>query len=1105
MKALSGLGTSLFSVLILSFPAVCVPQAYADDTWRFDFGTADSPSAKGYASVTGQDAYESSRGYGWESAVQEGFATQTPSWDDETPSQKVGRGITLEAPLLYNQFADPLNRDGVSSTRPMTFRVDLPNGRYRVSVLVGDLTEPLGSLWLDANGRAVARNLSTKHYIWRTYPFGLGFFRWVRFNADVSNGKLQLRFYGNDEQYRKDKARMDELFPRNEHLQNLKRKQSYARGDPNPYREREHDFGGPFVRSSVLGLTVLPYSQPPLLWEGATLRAGRDQQGEWIGDFLESFHSGDFSRAVELLEAASNRGESSDAVAFGYLSLLGHPETREPYEESWIKEADQALAAFESDEIRQDLAYFARARRHFQERGMGREVDPVTGRTSYESHFLQLYRAAALWQQIGPDSPLYYNAQQYRMRALMMMDPHRWTFCSGEGFKIVPKLLEVWPENKYALYFEKGQWNRDEDWILGEYSADIPMDGAPEWARMLRAAHLMILDMTEWWHDHKLQPDGGIGGGWGDDVELIALWAVYGLLNPSASPKTVAVAERNLQGLWDSDEVDSEAGFVRFLTDAEHAAEWTGNTLNLMLNVRYGNPLWVERAMGTAKLMRNLFMAKTKLGRLHFKANYMGALNIDTGGKRGRGPRSNDSYINFCATRPAAAVHWYSGHPTIERLFVDWADGWLQDSMSEGRGKPRGVIPVEVGWPDNEIGGIDSPSWYEAYRPFGTVNIDFENLGYRDYIIQLFLMAHEMTGDDRFLEPLRLESELVRHYEGRIPRAPEPGTAAWAAYILSGHNKRNYNADEQWQRIQSRLTTAQGTTTGYSASDVIEGSEAVIENMEKLWPRLTTETSATDRIAFGEIGNPFYYMSGTVPSPSVIENLAITHEGLGRDAVARVALSNDQELRVVYYNFNPEPLRLDAALWRLTPGGTYRVVTRVDTDGDGLADRDVSRAKTVLENRGETVTLTLAPKTSTVLELTQLVAGDGVALKPDLAVVAEEIVYNTRWREVEVTLHNIGAVEAENFDVVFSTVDDQDQAEEIGRVHVSFLNWPLDFDPKTMRVGVRYLQKTAKVRYRVDVDPDDRLDEITERNNRAERLIELDPRKLLGRIVPDNY
>ena len=1105
MKALRCLGTSLFLVLAIAVAVLCVLPAYAGGAWHFDFGTSSSPVAKGYTGVTGQDFYEAARGYGWESTAREGFTTETPGWDKKTPSQEVGRGITLEAPLLYNQFANPLSRDGVRGKRPMTFRVDLPNDQYRVSVLVGDLTESLGSLWLDANGRTVARNLSTKHYIWRNYPFGLGFFRWLRFNADVADGKLLLRFYGDDQQYLKDKARMNELFPRNEHLHNLKRKQSYARGDPNPYREREHDFGGPFERSSVLGVTILPHREGPMVWEGPILRAGRDEQGKWVRDFLGSFNAGEFARAVELLEAALSRGNDVQAIAVGYLSLLGHPETREPYEESWIQKAQQLLQAAQLDEYRQDLAYFEQARRHFQKRGMVQETDPVTGRTSYESHFLQLYRAVALWRQISRDSPLYYKAQQYSMRALMMMDPHRWTFCSGEGFKIVPKLLEVWPENKYGLYFEKGQWSRDEDWILGDYSTDIPMNGAPEWARKLRAAHLMILDMTEWWHDHKLQPDGGIGGGWGDDVELIALWAIYGRINPTASPKTVAVADQNLQGLWDSDEVDSEAGFVRFLTDAEHAAEWTGNTLNLMLNVRYGNPLWVERAMGTAKLMRNLFMAKTKLGRLHFKANYMGALNIDTGGARGRGPRSNDSYINFRATRPAAAVHWYSGHPTIERLFVDWADGWLADALSESRGKPKGVIPTEVGWPDNEIGGIDSPSWYEAYRPFGTVNSDFQNLGYRDYIIQLFLMAYEMSGDDRFLEPMRLESELVRRFRKQMPDEPEPGTASWAAYILSGHNKRSYNAAEQWKKVQNRLATPQGTTTGYSVSDVIEGSQAVIENMEKLWPRLTTEASATDRVAFGEIGNPFYHMSGTVPSPAVIENLAITHEGLGRDAVARVALSNDQELKVVYYNFNPEPLSVEAALWRLTPGDTFRVVTRVDTDGDGLADRELSRAKLVLENRGETLALTLAPRTSTVLELAQLVAGDGVALKPDLAVVAEEIVYNTRWREVEVTLHNIGAVEAEDFDVVFSTVDNQGKSAEIGRVHVSFLNWPLDFDPKTMRVGVPYLQETSKVRYRVDVDPQDRLEEITERNNRAERLIELDPRKLLGRVVPDNY
>ena len=71
--------------------------------------------------------------------------------------------------------------------------------------------------------------------------------------------------------------------------------------------------------------------------------------------------------------------------------------------------------------------------------------------------------------------------------------------------------------------------------------------------------------------------------------------------------------------------------------------------------------------MKTAKLMRSLWMAPNKNGDFHFKANFFGALR--TGG----GAQSNDSYINYRATRPAVMVHWYNAHPGIAELFTKWA------------------------------------------------------------------------------------------------------------------------------------------------------------------------------------------------------------------------------------------------------------------------------------------------------------------------------------------------------------------------------------------------------------------------------------------------
>ena len=39
---------------------------------------------------------------------------------------------------------------------------------------------------------------------------------------------------------------------------------------------------------------------------------------------------------------------------------------------------------------------------------------------------------------------------------------------------------------------------------------------------------------------------------------------------------------------------------------------------------------------------------------------------------------------------------------------------WRAAAMSSERGKPHGVFPAEVGFPDGTLGGINSPNWYTS-------------------------------------------------------------------------------------------------------------------------------------------------------------------------------------------------------------------------------------------------------------------------------------------------------------------------------------------------------------------------------------------------------
>ncbi len=78
---------------------------------RFDFGTSSSPVESGFTRITEHSAYAGSTGFGWSSGA-------ISSYD---------RGTGTSATRDFNYTPDG------------TFNVDLPNGRYKVDAILGDL------------------------------------------------------------------------------------------------------------------------------------------------------------------------------------------------------------------------------------------------------------------------------------------------------------------------------------------------------------------------------------------------------------------------------------------------------------------------------------------------------------------------------------------------------------------------------------------------------------------------------------------------------------------------------------------------------------------------------------------------------------------------------------------------------------------------------------------------------------------------------------------------------------------------------------------------------------------------------------------------------
>ena len=785
MHKLHSLPLLIASCLLLTASADSVLRA-GDVPVVFDLGTSTSPLAGSCVRITADMAYSAERGYGWTSSQQSGFDRAEP-----LAEMKHG-GNPMRPDLLYHRHATPLNRDGISSKQDLRFRVDLPKGRYRLQVWLGDLHQALESLAVEINGKPIAAGLSAKHIIGRNIPEATGLPLPLRFDADAENGFLELRFYGDETAWQQDRARYDHAFPEGT------RPGSYLGNSWKPHTPLKFDPRGPFSRNSVLAIRIFNAAEP--LYQFNSAGQLRERAGSRTA-FVAAFNRGNFKRAEILLDESAAAG--ADRLQ-GYLALLGHPDV-EGSDESRILARAQELA----DELRstaaadivlvealESLDWFVKARSRFLNRGYAEE-----------GHFQENRKAVSQLRVFQDDDLLYYKSLIYQGRALQMLDPHRWVYASGDAQRVWQDIISIFPHNRYAKYYLTDEWTRDDVWTRGDYQS--PQSTAPDWAVAQREAWHSLLDICEYWADNKQQPDGGIGGGWGDDVELVYLFGMMAFISEGSSDKSIRLAERLIDGLWKYGGMDQEAGFYRGVLDAEHSAEWTGDTLPLMLLLKWDSPIWHERAMKTASLMRNLWMGYNELGDFHFRSNFLGSIAV------GNEQQANDSYINYRATIPALSAFKYNRNPQVARLFVEWADAWVNDAMRTDRNKPRGIFPAEVGFPEGTPGGVNSPAWYRAAHPPGTVNYDWDGGHYTFYLVDLMLHAHEITGDDKYLEPFRLQRQLVDRFRAEAPRDPVPGSPMWAAKLLSeGGGRQRRPFDEYWPRIQRAIdsSSAPGTT-----------------------------------------------------------------------------------------------------------------------------------------------------------------------------------------------------------------------------------------------------------------------------------------------------
>ena len=1083
-------------VVLIAFSVMVLAQGLAQaesQVWRFDCGTKGSPVLEGYQRLTDADIYSEGKQYGWEGARPEARAIE----------KGFNFGVLGQFSHYMSESLNDLNGDAVMSETDLVFRADIPEGTYRVTLTIGDMSQAIGSMDVYINGKLAAEHVAAwspggasggHHRRLMTQPNG--WWTKVRKTVTAEDGVIRLRLTKNQSYF--DRMMVEQV----ETEKALEDHYWRVGVEEPPY----YYIGWQFVRNSIMAAEIMPHREPPVVGENDKLKLTQRIDSPELIKAIGHFNEGKFQEAVGAV-AKIREGDAQTAKAIVMLWLVGRLETELENDQGLVRSAIGILRKYVQShpeengvaEILQDAELFDKALDIHLTRG-----EAALG----ENHFLENTKAISHWWLINEGTPLYYKSQLYIARAEHMLIPY--FPARGTYREIFKKLEKKFPDNRFVKYQLHEEWEpygdgtHYYDWYVKDY--DEKVKDSPEWVRWIYPAFQKVADWGEWWMKFKQQPEGSIGGGWGDDVEIVGAFGYMGYVSPDVSEILVKGTAKLMDGLWKFSEVDPELGFCRPMADAEHTAEWTGNTLGMMVKIDYGNPIWIERSMKTGKLVRDLWTDYDVNGQRHFRANFFGATQV------GSGDRMNDSWINYRAIRPAAAVLFYNQNPTLSKLFLELADAWVDAGMSTQRGKPRGIIPAQVAFPDGIIGGTNSPNWYTASHPPGTINADWFGQPYKAYIQDLLLTAYRQTRDPKYLQPLRLEYDFVAEH-GELPEeksglrlqgVPEPEVFGKRAPGMTKKKKQVQVEGEEAIEVGSDEWVAkklQSVNQWLVAKRIMEGRQGELENVmtkEDIiragiwvnselawrWPMHTTEAGPTDRIAFVGIINPYLvYTGGWIGGPLL--EASVTYENTTKDFAAAVMGSDEQGFRLLYHSLAPDTRKIGIRPWHLEPGGEYILRYGPDADEDEVMDSVVEQREFDFPQAGTPIRVTVEPRITYVVEVDQSVRGRGTSLAPDPAITAEDIMYDDIIGLIMARVHNVGSLPLRQVKVAVYDGDPK-KGELIGTSVLPNIDAPTDLNPTTTTAGLSWRPTQEEHEIYVVVDPDGEIEnEITTFNNTA--------------------
>jgi len=580
---------------------------------------------------------------------------------------------------------------------------------------------------------------------------------------------------------------------------------------------------------------------------------------------------------------------------------------------------------------------------------------------------------------IAPDSPFYPLTCIYRGRMLV------WVTLESGGIlgnrdrrrRFLDKAVAEFRRARAAF-----PGNRIVRMYLGEpipWPKTLPgTEGAPEWAVLVRENLERLADIILWWIDHRMQEDGQYGGGWGDDCEMWRFWVP--VLLAFEEPKIVRAQRRFSEALMSQPHM--RGGYTSRLTDVEHTAEDSADVITPMMHLAPEDPVWQKRALRLAELMEKLWTGVNQRGQLQFRSTYFCVDRVDENPRR-----ACDTVYHPRAVQPALLYWQRTGDKRLGRLFSRWMDTWVDAAARAERGKPAGIIPSAIHWPEGTVGGLEEPWWdpknhgeARLYRWPSAMTMMTDTL----------LLTWYMTGREKYLEPLRSMAAIrLAWLRGPRPASPAPGSEAWCAEQLGLLARtlakyKQLTGSRQFDELLARdyhgsLALEPDADPARLVTALRASAEAMRVNREGY----TSEVRYTDRVLrFPALfGAGMMFREGVPgiqrPNPALLYSVVTGDPGQSgyfplaavrwltppRDIAAAVVQMGTKRFAARLYHFGAEPRAMEAELYLLV-AGAYRFQL-IAPDGSQLS---AARPASV-RGRRTRIEFTLPPRTECVLRV----------------------------------------------------------------------------------------------------------------------------------------